>query len=97
MFFYTNIISRNAAEVITLLRNMDIPVYGTNVVDGVDVRDLSSEDKKRFALVMGNEGNGVRKEIAEACDRNLYIAMNKDVESLNVAIAASILLYELGR
>ena len=46
---------------------------------------------------MGNEGNGVRKEIADACDKNLYIAMNKDAESLNVAIAASILLYELGR
>ena len=97
MLFHTNIISRNAHEVITILKNMDIPVYGTNVVDGIDVRDLSSDDKKRFALVMGNEGNGVRKEIAEACDKNLYIAMNKDVESLNVAIAASILLYELGR
>ena len=76
---------------------MDIPVYGTDVVDGVDVRNLSSDEKKKFALVMGNEGNGVRKEIADACDKNLYIAMNKDAESLNVAIAASILLYELGR
>lgn len=97
MFFHTNIINRNAAETITLIKNMDIPVYGTSVVDGVDVRTLSSEERERFALVMGNEGNGVRGEVADECDKNLYIPMNKDVESLNVAIAASILLYELGR
>lgn len=96
MFFHTNIINRNAGETITLIKNMDIPVYGTNVANGVDVRTLTNEEKKRFALVMGNEGNGVRGEIAEACDKNLYIPMNKDVESLNVAIATSILLYELG-
>ena len=97
MFFHTNIINRNAGETIVLIKNMDIPVYGTNVVDGVDVRTLSADDKKRFALVMGNEGKGVRDNIADLCDKNLYIEMNKDVESLNVAIAASILLYELGR
>ena len=46
---------------------------------------------------MGNEGNGVRQSIKEQCTKNLYIEMNRNVESLNVGIAASILLYELGR
>ena len=46
---------------------------------------------------MGNEGNGVRQSIQKMCDKNLYINMNSQVESLNVAIACSILLYELGR
>ena len=45
---------------------------------------------------MGNEGNGVSRRILSLCDKNLYIKMNKKVESLNVAVAASILLYELG-
>ena len=58
---------------------------------------LDNSDKESFALVVGNEGNGVRKEILNISDKNLYIAMNKNVESLNVAIATSILLYELGR
>ena len=44
---------------------------------------------------MGNEGNGVRKEIQKLCDKNLYIPLNDKVESLNVGIACSILLYEL--
>ena len=44
---------------------------------------------------MGNEGNGVRGEISSLADTNIYIKMNKKVESLNVAIATSIILYEL--
>ena len=53
--------------------------------------------KKAFALIVGNEGSGVRDDILKLSDKNLYIQMNQNVESLNVAIATSILLYELGR
>ena len=56
---------------------------------------LNSTDS--YGLIMGNEGNGVRQSIQKMCDKNLYINMNSQVESLNVAIACSILLYELGR
>lgn len=97
MFFHINIVTRAGVETVVLLQNLGIPVYGTDVNGGVDVRSLTNEEKEKFALVMGNEGNGVRKEINEQCTKKLYIDMNKDVESLNVGIAASILLYELGR
>ena len=46
---------------------------------------------------MGNEGSGVRREVSTLVDKNLYIPMNKKVESLNVGVATSILLYEMGR
>ena len=97
MFYHINIITRPAMELVLLLQNIGIPVYGTDVRTGHDVRDLLPEEKEKFALVMGNEGNGVRKEINDQCTKKLYIDMNKNVESLNVGIAASILLYELGR
>ena len=97
MFFHVRVVSKLALEVISMLQNLEIPVYGTSVVNGVDVRSLDESEKKNFALVVGNEGNGVRDEILSVCNKNLYIEMNKNVESLNVAIAASILLYELGR
>lgn len=97
MFFHINVIRKNLEEVIDKLKEEEIPVYGTLVEHGEDVRSLSSSDKERYALVVGNEGNGVRKEITEKCDKNLYIQMKSDVESLNVGVAASILLYELGR
>ena len=97
MIFHTNIIERDLVYVIDELHNMGITVYGTDVNNGIDARELSSLDKTSFALVMGNEGNGVRREVKELCDKNLYINMNENVESLNVGVATSILLYELGR
>ena len=97
MIFHTNIIECDLVSVIDELHNMGITVYGTDVNNGIDARELSSLDKTSFALVMGNEGNGVRREVKELCDKNLYINMNENVESLNVGVATSILLYELGR
>ena len=97
MMFHINIIRRDIDTVIKVLKNMNIPVYGTDVNYGVDVRDLKKKDKEKFALIVGNEGNGVRRSVLEECDKNLYIEMNSKVESLNVGVAASILLYELGK
>lgn len=97
MIFHTNIVSLNGEAAIKKIKSKNIKVYGTDVNNGVDARSLSNTDKESFALIMGNEGNGVRDNIKSLCDKNLYIDMNKNVESLNVAIATSILLYELGR
>ena len=82
-------------DAVTKLKENYYLVLGTNVENGVDVRDIDNIDK--FCLIMGNEGNGVRKEIQDMCDKNLYIKTNSKVESLNVGVACSILLYELGR
>ncbi len=97
MLFHINIVEMGGIEVVQLLHNLHIPVYGTDVVNGYDARSLTAEEKKKFALIMGNEGNGMREEIQNMCDKNLYIPMNEKAESLNVGIAAAILLYELGR
>ena len=44
---------------------------------------------------MGNEGNGVSDTVKKLADKKIYIKMNPLVESLNVGVATSILLYEL--
>lgn len=97
MFFHINIMKGDLEDAIEKLKQKNIPIYGTKVEYGSDVRSLTDKDRVNYALVVGNEGNGVRKEISDLCDKNLYINMNGNVESLNVAIATSILLYELGR
>ncbi len=97
MYCHVNILSMDSIDAINKIKEMDIPVYGTSVTNGVDVRSLDSSLKDSYCLIMGNEGNGVSQEVLSLCDKNLYISMNKEVESLNVAIACSILLYELGR
>ena len=95
MFCHINIITMDLSDAINTIKNMNISVYGTNVVNGEDVSSIT--DKSSYALVMGNEGNGVKSSIQELCDKNLYIPMNSTCESLNVGVACSILLYELGR
>ena len=94
MIFNMNIIYGDLLSIIPNLRDNGYMILGTNVNDGVDVRSIKVD---KYALVMGNEGQGVKPEIQDMCDKNLYINMNRDCESLNVAVATSILLYEINR
>ena len=66
-------------------------VYSTDVNNGIDVREVKNN---KLALILGNEGNGVSKEIRDLNLNNLYIKMD-NTESLNVAVAGAILMYEL--
>ncbi len=95
MFCHINIITMDLSDAISTIKSRGITVYGTNVVNGEDVSSISN--KSSYALVMGNEGNGVSQKISDLCDKNLYIPMKGNCESLNVGVACSILLYELGR
>ena len=97
MLFHLHVIEGNLVELISMIKKQGIPVYGTKVEAGEDVRKLETSAKAQYALVMGNEGNGVTDEVLALCDHYLYIQMDSEVESLNVAVATSILLYELDR
>ncbi|MFL5402903.1 MAG: TrmH family RNA methyltransferase [Gemmatimonadales bacterium] len=56
-----------------------------------------SPERPPVALVVGNEGAGVGLSLEEAADRRVAIPLTRGVESLNVAVAAGILLYEVTR
>ncbi len=51
---------------------------------------------ERFALLLGSEGHGLPPEIVELCQRKITIPMQGGTDSLNVAVAAGIFLYQLG-
>lgn len=93
MLFNTNVISCDIKSLIKKLKDENYVIYATDVVGGIDVKDIKKPSK--FAIVMGNEGSGVSSDIKDLADCNLYIKMNKDCESLNVAVASSILMYEM--
>lgn len=93
MMFHINIIVRDLIPFIKELKNNSYTIYGTKVDNGINVKDIEKKDK--YALIIGNEGNGMSSEIGLLCDKNLYIDMDNGVESLNAAVAASILLYEM--
>lgn len=61
-------------------------------------RAYDEEDyRKPCAFLIGNEGNGLRPEIADLADTYIRIPMAGEVESLNVAIASAVLMFEAGR
>ena len=95
MFFNINLIKCNIVELINELKNKGYLIMGTNVLGGTNIENIKVEDK--FALIMGNEAKGVSDNIKDMCDTLVYIDMNKSCESLNVGVAASILLYELNK
>ena len=97
IMFHINIIYSDLEEVINTIKKNNIKVFGTDVEKGMTPNNITSKDKEKFALVMGNEGSGVRENIKSMCDENLYIKMNSEVESLNVAVATSVILYEMNR
>ena len=95
MLFHVPLVFFDIGKLLPLLKGLSIPIYGTRVQYGVEVDKLTLEEKSRFALIVGNEGNGVLPHYLEKCDKNIYIPMDNEVESLNVAIATSIILYEM--
>ena len=75
------------------VRQSGIPVAVTALSDtAVDIRQA---DLKSMAVVIGSEGQGVRQEILDAADAQLIIPMNPRCESLNAAIAASIVMWQM--
>lgn len=90
--FHLPIFSQDLLEVIPNFQKAGIPVYGTEL--NVEAIDYTQAKKKyQVALILGNEGQGVAKDILQMTDRNLYIPLHGQAESLNVGVAAGILLY----
>lgn len=91
--FHLNVETGNLSEWIGKLKAAGIPVYGTAIENAQVYTDVPPTDA--FALIVGNEGAGVDPAILKLADKNLYIPLYGQSESLNVAIAAGILLYHL--
>lgn len=58
-------------------------------------KDLRHADLKQMAVVIGSEGKGVRQEILDSADAELIIPMNPHCESLNAAVAATIVMWQM--
>ncbi len=85
----------NMANTIRDLKKAGVWVYGT-AADGE--ADLYHADLKGpAAIVIGNEGQGMSRLVAESCDQLVRIPMKGKISSLNASAAASILLYEAVR
>ncbi|NQN86450.1 RNA methyltransferase [Streptococcus suis] len=79
-------------DILSTLKNNQVEILATTLSSqSVDYREVSPEAS--FALVMGNEGQGISDFVSEEADQLVHITMPGQAESLNVAIAAGILVF----
>ena len=92
MLFKINYLKRDLVEFIKANKDT-LTFITTDVRTGKDIKDI--EIPGNYALIMGNEGNGVSDAVSELVPNKVNIKISEKCESLNVSIATSILLYEL--
>lgn len=77
-----------------LAKKQGVPVLATTLSDvSVDYKAVKTDGN--FALVMGNEGQGISQDMAKSADNSYILACPGQAESLNVAVAAGILMFSL--
>jgi RNA methyltransferase, TrmH family len=90
--FHIPIQSMDLEDAVQYCHDSGIPVFGTSL-NGSTYSAI--EPQESFALLMGNEGSGVDPDLLAKTDQNLYIPLHGKSESLNVGVAAGILVYHL--
>lgn len=90
--FHLPIYRMTVATFVEEAKKSNLPILATTLSrDSKDYRELSSLEN--FVLVMGNEGQGISSVMAESADQLVHIGMKGRAESLNVAVAAGILMF----
>ena len=93
--FRQKVISVSSGELNDFLKARGLKLYGAALTDkAVDVRTVSL---KNAAIAIGSEGRGLSDRLLGICDGEIIIPMEENSESLNAAVAASVLMWEMRR
>ncbi|UTC65437.1 23S rRNA (guanosine(2251)-2'-O)-methyltransferase RlmB [Treponema sp. OMZ 788] len=84
----------NLVRTVEMLKKEGFWIYGADA-GGKPLPDLKFP--KKTALIMGSEGKGMSRLVEETCDEIVSIPTKGKLDSLNVSVAAGILLYEISR
>ncbi|MCK5760126.1 MAG: 23S rRNA (guanosine(2251)-2'-O)-methyltransferase RlmB [Candidatus Delongbacteria bacterium] len=83
---------KNIAQTLGLLKDLGFWVVGTDMKAEKDFREIDYSAKS--AIVIGNEGKGMRRLVREKCDDLVRIDLKNNVESLNASVAAALVLFQ---
>lgn len=90
--FYANVIKKNLIDEIKKLKKDGYKIIATDVNKGISLKTIKKSEK--VGLILGSEGSGIKEEIKNLADLFVIIETNQ-IESLNVSIAGSIIMYEV--
>lgn len=91
MIYNVNIIIDDLKNVIKVLKENNIKVYSTSLKSSKSLETIPKTDK--YAIIFGNEGNGISNDILNLSDESIRIDMMDACESLNVGVSSGIVLY----
>lgn len=91
--FKIPIFRMNLSDAISKLKEDDIKIIVTSLQNSSDLKTIKKPNK--FGIILGNEAKGVHPEYLDLADEIVRIEMQNDVESLNVAMSAGIIIYYL--
>lgn len=92
--FHLEVYDGSLKDFIIPLKEQNVSILGTALNKNAESFKNVEMDLP-FALIVGNEGSGISDDILPLIDKNIYIPMKGHAESLNVAIAASIIMFHL--
>ncbi len=93
--FRTPVVRSTWPDVKNACRETGIPIAVTAL--DPQAKDIRQADVSRLAVVIGSEGRGVRPEIIDSADEKLIIPMQPHCESLNAAVAAAVVMWQMGK
>ncbi|WP_058307150.1 TrmH family RNA methyltransferase [Gracilibacillus massiliensis] len=91
--FHLNVYEADIVEEMERLQQVGITIWSTGLENASYYHELEVPDK--IAIIVGNEGSGVDPKLMKKADQNVMIPIYGQAESLNVSIAAAILMYEV--
>ncbi len=93
--FHVPLVAASLEEFVAWKRARGIPVWGTHLAGAVDYRSVDWPET--CVLMMGNEQSGLPEQYVRACDGIVKIPMAGRADSLNLAVATAVMLYEIRR
>jgi len=93
MIYNINVIISDLSVILKEIKSKGIKVFGTSLKSSNSLDVIEKSDD--FAIIFGNEGNGVSSKVLDLCDEIIRIDMNSKCESLNVGVSSGIILYHM--
>jgi len=94
--FQVNLVNEYLMQTIADLKSHGYLIIGTQMHEPhITLDDIRFSHRNKYALIIGNESQGISAEITDLLDQNIVIEMEEEVESLNAAVAGSIIMYQI--
>lgn len=93
--FRQRVLTMSIAELDELTQKQALPLFGAALSD--KAADLRNVEIHRACVSIGSEGRGLSPELLDVCGGEIIIPMNPESESLNAAVAASVIMWEMSK